>query len=261
MATRSFSALTAAVAAGLLSLGAAPAAADHDKPYALPAAKGPVSATLEACRRAAHQEGRFAIFAAEMRTIPGAARMSMRFDLYRRKPSGGRARRVSAPGLGVWRRSAPEVDIFRYHKQVTNLPAPATFRAVVRYRWYDRSGHVLKRARRATPACRQPDPRPDLVVGQVTVEPAASPDSARYLIVVRNDGRSDAGRFDALLSVDGAMEAAQSIPSLAAGSQRTVSFVGPRCRSGSLVRVVVDPADGVDEADERNDSRTVPCPL
>ena len=45
----------------------------------------------------------------------------------------------------------------------TSRTAPS-YRAVVRFRWRDADGHIVARAIKATPACKQPDPRPNLKV-------------------------------------------------------------------------------------------------
>jgi hypothetical protein len=106
--------------------------------------KGPItSAAVEECHRADARVERYVTFAVQMNAIPGAARMAIRLDL-RMARGKGRYRTVTAPGLGDWHRSAPGVDIFRYRKQVTNLMAGASYRGVMRFRWYDADGHLLR---------------------------------------------------------------------------------------------------------------------
>ena len=53
----------------------------------------------------------------------------MRIDLLERGSEEESYRRVTATGLGVWRLSTPGVKSFRYLHQVTNLAAPASYRA------------------------------------------------------------------------------------------------------------------------------------
>ena len=55
----------------------------------------------------------------EIRIAPGASAL----------PANVAYRTVSAPGLGVWRSSAAGVKIFAHLQQVTNLAAPAFYRA------------------------------------------------------------------------------------------------------------------------------------
>jgi len=167
---------------------------------------------------------------------------------------------VQAPGLGVWRSSIPGVDIFRYRKQVANLEAPGSYRALVRFRWLDGSGKVIARTTRRTRTCKQPDLRPDLTVSTVTAQPA-SDGRARYTVLVRNEGRTPTSVFTVGFAVGDQTQPTQSVQSLVPGEGRLLSFAGPRCNRTNPVRVTVDPDLAVDEADETNNTRTVVCPL
>jgi hypothetical protein len=95
-------------------------------------------------------------------------RMGMRIELQQRLRGETSFHTVLAPGFGVWRASEPGVKIYKYVKQVTNLTAPAAYRAVVRFRWQGEKGHVLKRAELRTSRCQQP-----MLTGQVTQTPAS----------------------------------------------------------------------------------------
>ena len=123
-----------------------------------PAAQPGVSATLEQCQTALAQTERSATFAGEMAGIPGTARMQMRIDVEERLPDDTRFHTVHAPGLGVWRSSAPAVKSYKYLKQVTNLSAPAYYRAAVRFRWLNADERLIKALERRTPVCYQPAP-------------------------------------------------------------------------------------------------------
>jgi hypothetical protein len=87
--------------------------------------------------------------------------MAMRIDVEERRPADALYHAVSAPGLGVWRSSDPKVKVYKYLKQVTNLSSPASYRALVRFRWLGAKGHVLRRAERLTARCVQPAPPPE----------------------------------------------------------------------------------------------------
>jgi hypothetical protein len=119
-----------------------------------------VSATLEECVTAVPQAERSATFSGEMTAIPGSARMMMRIDVQERMPEEALFHTLSAPGLGVWRGSDPKVKTYKYLKQVTNLSAPASYRAIVRFHWLNARGHLIRRAERLTPRCVQPAPVP-----------------------------------------------------------------------------------------------------
>jgi hypothetical protein len=118
------------------------------------------SATLQQCLTTGTQTERSATFAGEMSAIPGSARMEMRIDVLERMPDDLAYHMVTAPGLGVWRSSAPGVKAYTYLKQVTNLSAPAFYRGEVRFRWLNAKGHLLKVAVLRTRRCEQPAPAP-----------------------------------------------------------------------------------------------------
>jgi hypothetical protein len=118
------------------------------------------SATLEQCVTSVAQVERSATFAGEMTALAGTVRMAMRIEVQERVPGEALYHTVSAPGLGVWRESDVKVKIYKYLKQVTNLSSPASYRALVRFRWLGARGHVIRRAERVTSRCVQPAPPP-----------------------------------------------------------------------------------------------------
>src|SRR5690349_17356178 len=122
-------ALAAGTLLGAIALIPHTAAAASGATTGTTPAKPPVSATLESCVEAPEQAERSATFAGEMSMIPGAAKMEMRIDVLERAPSEEAFHVVAAPGLGVWRWAAPGVKTYRYLKEVTNLAAPAYYRA------------------------------------------------------------------------------------------------------------------------------------
>jgi hypothetical protein len=119
-------------------------------------AAGGATATVEQCVTTGEQVDRAATFSGEMTAIAGTARMAMRIEVQERLPEEGLFHTVSAPGLGVWRGSAPGVKIYQYVKQVTNLSSPADYRALVRFHWLNDKGYVIRRAERHTLQCMQP---------------------------------------------------------------------------------------------------------
>jgi hypothetical protein len=125
-------------------------------PAPAPAPASAVTASVEQCTPAVDQSERSATFAAQMTALDGTQRMSMKIEVQERSPTDLAFHTVLAPGLGVWRQSETGVKIYKYVKQVTNLAAPALFRAQVRFRWFDDRGRVVKRAQRFTSTCVQP---------------------------------------------------------------------------------------------------------
>jgi hypothetical protein len=121
-----------------------------------PARSAPASAALDRCLTAVLQPERSATFSGEMTAIPGTVRMAIRIDVQERLPAEATFHTIVAPGLGMWRASDQKVRVYRYLKQVTNLHSPASYRALVRFRWLTARGHVLRHAERLTPRCTQP---------------------------------------------------------------------------------------------------------
>ncbi|MHB8241608.1 MAG: hypothetical protein ACYDHN_06415 [Solirubrobacteraceae bacterium] len=170
--TRRLCAAVCVASLGILSLLAEGASAGTLAPAqtglssALAPARAEVSATLEECLTAEVQEERSATFAGEMNAIAGTAKMEMRIDVLERMPNEMGYHTVTAPGLGVWRSSAPGVKVYRYLKQVTNLAAPAFYRAAVRFRWLGPRGRVLSATELHSRRCEEP--APVLPVGSIT---------------------------------------------------------------------------------------------
>ena len=121
-------------------------------------ARPSASAVLEQCVTAVDQSERSATFGGEMISVPGSTRMEMRFDLLERRPQDTAFHTVVASGLGVWRFASSGVKVYKYLKQVTNLSAPAYYRAAVRFRWLNSKGKLIKALELRTPRCLQPAP-------------------------------------------------------------------------------------------------------
>ncbi len=81
---------------------------------------------------------------------------------------------ISSPGLGVWLRAAPGVKTYKNLEQVTNLSAPASYRALVLFRWMNAKGHPIKSLELRTPRCEQPAP-PAPAVGATPPTEAGAP--------------------------------------------------------------------------------------
>jgi hypothetical protein len=129
----------------------------------------PYSVTLEQCATSTVQVERSATFTAQMTATSATQHMGMRIELQQRL-HGEAFHTVIAPGFGIWRSPEAGVKIYKYVKQVTNLTAPAAYRAVVHFRWLGDRGRVLKRAELHTPRCFQPT-----LSGQVTQTPPPAP--------------------------------------------------------------------------------------
>jgi hypothetical protein len=117
-------------------------------------------ASVGECVTSSTREQRSATFSGEMAAIPGTSRMAVKIEVQERVPEEALYHTIVAPGLGVWRGSDPKVKIYKYLKQVTNLAAPASYRALVRFRWLNGHGHVIKHTEHYTSHCVQPAPVP-----------------------------------------------------------------------------------------------------
>ncbi len=220
------------------------------------------SATLEQCVTAVDSASRSATFNGQMSTVPGARRMAMQIAVQEEASGDSAFHTLAAAGSSGWRRSEAGVKIYKYVRQVTDLPAPGAFRAIVQFRWIGESGRVIKRTVRRTPVCVQPDERAKLVVDRVVaaVVPGA-PGRTVYRVVVRNEGRSAAGAFGVVLSVGGSAQPPLSVASLDPGTRAVLEAQGPTCTAGSQVEVTLDPTRRVPEAAGGGQSDTLPCPL
>jgi hypothetical protein len=118
-----------------------------------------ISATVEQCVTAATQAGRSVTFAGQMETVAGAHAMAIQIVVQERLPAEEGFHALTTGGLSGWQHSEAGVSIYKVRQAVTDLPAPATFRAIVHYRWLDERGKVIRRETRRTPICRQPPER------------------------------------------------------------------------------------------------------
>jgi hypothetical protein len=244
---------TLACLAAAAPLAAAPAAGAQQRP--------PLQARLVSCTTGATAGARTATFTARMPAAAGTARMWMRFDLLQRTPNQTEFARVRLPAWGVWERSEPGRTAFIFTKKVRALRAPGSYRARVSFRWYDAAGRIQRRAQRLTRTCRQPDPRPDVSAGALTLAPGLGPETATYLLTVTNDGRGAAGPFDVVLTAGGVPQPAVRVDGLASRESRVLGVPGPRCAPGETLRFVLDAGGEVAESDEADDVVDRDCPV
>ena len=215
-----------------------------------------LAATLTTCDTGSEESDRALAVRGSMPRRRGADRLWMRFDLERRDPRSERWRSVSVRTFGRWEKSRPGVAGFVYRKRVEDLAAPGTYRVVVRFRWRSSSGRTLRAATRTSRVCRQPDPRPDLRVERATL----SLDGMGLDVTVVNAGRSRTTAPTAVVVRHGGVDVAMgSVPVLARDETVRLGLPVPPCGASGAYDVVVDPADGIDEADERDNVHVVTC--
>jgi hypothetical protein len=238
------------------ALLAAPAAAQSAGP---PRA----SAQLARCHPSLDAAQRYAVFSGAMRSLrAGQDRLEMRFDLFRRAPGAFAFKRVAAPGLGVWNRADPAVGRFHFKQKVENLGAPAAYRALVSFRWSNANGRVFARGQHLTPACQQPDLRPNLRIGRIAASRTAERSTFNYDVTVRNDGLSAARGFDVSLSVGGVpVVPTKTVGLLRAGQRVVLQFAGPRCSGAQPIVATADAGGAVAESNTADNRLSVPCPI
>jgi hypothetical protein len=224
----------------------------------------PLRARLAACHSGPEATDRTATFVGSMPAVAGTKRMWMRFDLYARLPPATVYSAVKVPKLGVWQKSAAgkASSGFVFTQRVQALVAPGSYKALVRFRWYDKAGKLLRSTTRSSHVCRQPDQRADLHAGDLVAERGPQADQATYQLEISNDGHTAADPFDVVLSVGGVEQPAQRVADgLAPAATHTVTFVAPRCAAGSTVRFVLDAEDEVEESGEADDVVERACPF
>jgi hypothetical protein len=233
----------------LPAIAAAPAVAQD---------RTPLAARVTACENSADPSARAAEFTGSMPRASGATALAMRFSLQER--TSVRWRHVEVPGWDTWVRAASGAPGFVYAKRIERLDAPASYRAVVTFRWTDAAGHVVRRIVRRTPVCRQPDVRPDLDVARIDIAPRTGSMPSRYVVVVRNTGPSDVrSPLAVTLTIGGVPQPEQSLPDLAADGMGSLTFTAPACEPGTRLTAEVDTPDGIDEQDETDNRLSRIC--
>ncbi len=221
------------------------------------AASPSATTRLLECQSSLDPSARTMTVESRMRTLDGARRLQVRFELQTRLPGGAKWARVPAPGFGAWNTADPAPRRYVFAKRVEGLLAPAAYRMLVRFRWLDAGGRRLASAERTSPVCAQPDLRADLE--PVRIGLGAS--RGTYTVPVRNAGRAPAEPFLVSLTVDGtALAPLRVITGLPVKGRTELVFEGPVCRPGGSIVVRVDSDGAVDERDEADNQLVRACP-
>lgn len=214
-----------------------------------------VSVKVSECKTGDQPEERLATFQGTVRTVKGATRMAMRFELLERTPADAQPQAVTVPKLSKWQRSGPGVKRFVYAQTVRGLTAGVTYRSIVHYRWYDAQGRVIRRAERLSGTCVQDGDLPNLVLSSVR-SGGGPKDTGIYAVSVSNTGAGDAKSFAVALILDGALVDSRTIDLLKAGQTTTLKLTGPLC---NRLRAVVDRGDFISETIEEDNELRARC--
>jgi CARDB len=228
----------------------------------LAAAAGPAHAATPAakvvdCRTGKVPELRSATFEGRMKTVKGARRMQMRFELLTVSPGADEPQAVKVPELTPWRRSRVGVSAFNYAQTVKGLSSGVTYRARVYFRWLNAAGKVIREEQRESGTCVQDGDLPNLVLGSVKSAPGQVEGTATYTLQVGNTGQGDAESLTVSLFADGAHIDTRTIDGLKSGEFTAVRFTGPYC---SRLRAVVDRGATVPETVEEDNELRARCP-
>jgi hypothetical protein len=197
-----------------------------------------------------------AAFHGRMRLVGGADRMSMRFTLLEHTGDVG-YRPVKAPALRRRHWSKPGVRAFGYRQGFRNLPANASHRVKVDFRWYSAQGEQLLRVVRRSPPCRQFVELANLVARIDRVAPTKVPGVVRYETLVSNTGKTPVTGVPVRLTVDGDVIDTVTVASLRPGEQRSLVMRGPACRR--VAEVEADPDRMITESSEDDNSHELIC--
>ena len=217
------------------------------------------------CQKALDPPTRAVSIQAVMRPVTGTAKMQMRFDLMRKTKAGSAFKIVRGHFLGSWLTpDNPTLgqrpgDVWIVNHPVVGLPAPATYRFRVSFRWMGSSGQQLSSAVQTSSTCYQPELRADLLVRSLTVTPLASGKST-YVAEIANRGLTAAGPVEVDLAGAGTATQAQTLSSVGPKSSVRERFVAPACTPGANLAVTVDPSHTIDEYNFANNVLTMACP-
>jgi hypothetical protein len=217
------------------------------------------------CQKALDPPTRAVSVQTVMRPVSGTAKMQIRFDLMRRAKPSAPFKLVRGQFLGSW--LTPENptlgqrpgDVWIVNHPVVGLPAPATYRFRVSFRWLGSSGKQLSSAVQTSSSCWQPELRADLLVRSLTVTPLGSGQSS-YVAVIGNRGMTAAGPVEVDLAGVTASKQAQTLASVGPKSSARERFIAPTCTPGANLAVTVDPSHTIDEYDFANNVLTMACP-
>jgi hypothetical protein len=219
-------------------------------------AVGPASVRVSDCNTGSAPSKRSATYQAWMHAVPGSVRMGVRFQLIAHYAGHRSAQPLVNPKLSVWHRSHRGVTRFGYAQTVKRLDAGGSYRTLVKFRWYDSNGHVIKRAHRVSRACVEDGELPNLIVSAVRIWPGTSPKTNVYSVSIGNTGAGSAANFSVTLIVDGAVADSRQIGQLDAGESATINLNGPTC---NRLRAVVDREQAVPETNEDDNSLRSRC--
>jgi hypothetical protein len=250
-------------AAALVALGGAAATAATGS-----ADTGPRASLQQfVCQRALEPSQREVSVTAVMRPLKGTKRLELRFDLLSKAAPAATYSVVHGTGLGTWvtPTDPPSLgtrpgDVWRLGHPVYDLPAPASYRLEVEFRWIGAHGRVIGGQVRVSKTCYQPELRPDLDAVSFAAQSIPNhPKRDSYTAVIADKGLTGAGPFQIQLTF-GTTVTDRTVKHIGAHQHKTFTFVGPVCDSSAAPTMTLDPDQQVDDYNRTNNSITATCP-
>jgi hypothetical protein len=251
--------LTSVVALAAMASAGVAAASDSSAPRAQ--LKGFI------CQRALDPGERTVSVTAVMRPLKHTRKLELRFDLLSRVAPATTFSVVHGSGLGTWVSPTDPVslgtrpgDVWRLDHPVADLPAPASYRFAVSFRWIGPDGRVLGTQIRTTRTCYQPELRPDLAAVSFDAQSITGrPKKNDYTAVIADKGLTGAGPFQIQFAF-GTTITDHTVNHIGPRHRMTFSFVGPACQSSAPPTLTIDPDQQVDDYNHTNNSLTATCP-
>ncbi len=222
------------------------------------------------CTKALEPTQRLVSVMAVMRPLKGTKALKLQFDLLA-KTGSGPWMLVRGGDLGSWISPPKQAiplgsrpgDVWMLNHPVADLPAPATYKFQVQFRWLGAHKRIIGDTVRESPTCYQPELRPDLVALSFTAEPIPNkPKHDEYTATIKDTGLTGAGPFE--LEITGAGFSAPSnvitIQHIDAHQTLTLSFGGPACNQSAAPVMTIDPTQQVDVFTRANTTLTATCP-
>ncbi len=219
------------------------------------------------CQHALEPVQRLISVVAVMRPVTGTKRLELRFDLIAKGPAAAASGYVRGGDLGTWI-SPPKQpitlgtrpgDVWSLNHPVADLPAPATYRFRVTFRWLGADGRVVAETVRESAKCFQPELRPDLQAVSLVAKPIPNkPKRDSYIATITDAGFTGAGQFDVEFA-DGTSITSHVVPRIKAHQTLTLSFEGPACNASAPPTMTIDPTEQVDDYNRTNNSLTANC--
>jgi hypothetical protein len=222
------------------------------------------------CMKAIEPAQRLVSVMAVMRPLKGTRALELQFDLLS-KSGGAPWTPVHGGDLGIWLSPPKQAiplgsrpgDVWTLNHPVADLPAPATYKFEVHFRWLGAHKRIIGDAVRESPTCFQPELRPDLVALSFTAQSIPSkPKHDQYTATIEDTGANGAGPFELEFTGSGFSAPGNviTIHHIAAHQTLTQTFTGPLCVESSAPVMTIDPTQQVDVFTRANTTLAATCP-